>query len=170
MLKMFSFLKLTLRYNLNKTIVIYARVTLSRSWHKMDTRWRKISNSALIVNTSGYIGPFVRAFRASVWPPVDFQAPAVTSWAMAKSLACQRIARRHCEGSLSVCIRVSMLPFVRPSWEHLVKSCHLRNDFVWSSVPSGINRLTKTIRRKQEASRMSSEGNTTTWSPRNAIV
>ena len=99
-----------------------------------------------------------------------FQAPAATSWAVAKSLACQKIARRPYEGSFSCGIRVSMLPFARLSWGHLVKSCHLRLYFVWSSVPSGIYCLTKTIRRKQEAARLSSEGNTTTWSSRNAIV
>lgn len=67
-----------------------------------------------------------------------FQAPAATSWVVAKSLACQKIARRPCEGSFSCWIRVSILPFVRPSWGHLIKSCHLLFYFVWSSVPSGI--------------------------------
>ena len=41
-------------------------------------------------------------------------------------------------------------PFLRPSWWHLVWSCRLRLLFMWSSVPSGSFRLTKTIRRKQE--------------------
>jgi hypothetical protein len=98
------------------------------------------------------------------------QAPAATSWAVAKSLACQKIAEGPCEGSFSCWIRVSNVPFVRPSWRHLVKSCHLRLYFVWSSAPSDSFRLTKTIRRKQDAARLSQEGNTTTWSPRNAVV
>ena len=79
-----------------------------------------------------------------------FQASAATSGAVAKSLACQKIARRPCEGLFSCLIRVSILPFVRPSWGHIVRSCHLRLYFVWSSVPSGIFRLAKTIRRKHE--------------------
>ena len=50
----------------------YARVILSRSWQKMNTRWRKIPHSALVVYTSGHIEPFVRASEAIVWPLVDF--------------------------------------------------------------------------------------------------
>jgi hypothetical protein len=45
-----------------------------------------------------------------------------------------KIAEGPCEGSFSCWIRVSILPFVRPSWRHLVKSCHFRLYFAWSST------------------------------------
>ena len=69
---------------------------------------------------------------------LSFSGSAGTSWALPKSLACQRIARRPREGSCSCWIRVSILPFVRPSWGYLIQSCHLRVNFVWSSVASGM--------------------------------
>ena len=43
------------------------------------------------------------------------QASAATSWAKAKSLACKIIDRSPSEGSFSCWLRVSILPFVRPS-------------------------------------------------------
>jgi hypothetical protein len=47
-----------------------------------------------------------------------------------------KIAGRHCEGSFSCWIRMPILRLVRPPWNHLVKSCRLRLNFVWSSVQS----------------------------------
>jgi len=55
-----------------------------------------------------------------------FHTSALTSWVEEKSLAGQKCAETHCEGSLSYGIRMSILPSVRPSWEYLVKSCYLR--------------------------------------------
>ena len=97
-------------------------------------------------------------------------ASAATSWEVAKSLACQRIAEGHYDGSFSCWNRVSIFPFVSPSWRHLLQSCNIRREFVWSSVPSGTLRLTKAIRRKQEAARMPQEGKMPTCSPRTASV
>ena len=65
--------------------------------------------------------------------PFSFSGSAGTSWALPKCLACHRIARRPREGSCSCWIRVSIFPFVRPSWGYLIQSCHIRVNFVWSS-------------------------------------
>lgn len=62
-----------------------------------------------------------------------YQASAVTSCVMTKSLACPKTAEGLYEGS---CIRVSILPFARSSWSHLVRSCRLRSYFVWSNAQS----------------------------------
>ena len=53
-----------------------------------------------------------------------------------------------------------------PSWGHLVKSCDLRFYFEWYFFFNSV----KTIRGKQEGDWLSQEGNTATWSPRNAIM
>lgn len=54
------------------------------------------------------------------------------------SLACPKIGGRPCEGLFSCWICMSILPLLKPSWGHLVKSRHLRLFSVWSSVLSGI--------------------------------
>ena len=85
----------------------------------------------------------------------DFQASAATSGAVTKSLTCQRIPEASPDGSISCWVRVSILPFVRPSGVH--RECILSNrvNFVWSSVPFGIFRLPKATRRIHEAARWS---------------
>ena len=94
---------------------------------ELDTRWTHDYENVQI-RVWSYIH---RAIREGIWShrmTIGWvsQASATTSWAMAKSLACQKNARRPCEGSLSCWIRVSDLPFVRPSCGHRGKSCHLR--------------------------------------------
>ena len=69
-------------------------------------------------------------------PTVEFSVSEGIS-ALPKSLVCRIFVQGPCEGSFSCWIRVYILPFVRPSWWYLIESCHLRINFVWSSVASG---------------------------------
>ena len=110
-------------------IYVCVDVYLMQASHcpELDTRWTHDYENVQI-RVWSYIH---RAIREGIWShrmTIGWvsQASATTSWAMAKSLACQKNARRPCEGSLSCWIRVSDLPFVRPSCGHRGKSCHLR--------------------------------------------
>jgi len=78
------------------------------------------------------------------------KASSGTSWAVEKSLACQKICRWYCEIPIRDDIVCPICFIVRPSWGHLVPSCGLRFCFVWSSMSSDILRHTKTLWRKRE--------------------
>jgi len=83
------------------------------------------------------------------------KASSATSWAVQKSLACQKNCRWYCEITIRVDIVCPICFIVRPSWGHLVRSCGLRLCFVWSSMVSDIFRHTKTLWRKREGCRPS---------------
>ena len=79
-------------------------------------------------------------------------ASAATSCVITKSLACQKNAGRLHECSPSWWFRVFIFPFAWPSWSLFLPSCFHRMYIVWSSVPSGVFHLTKTIRTNHDAS------------------
>ena len=86
------------------------------------------------------IGPFVRTSLAIVWSPLDFLGFGSNTKlnphkSFGQFFGMPKIARRPCEGSISCWIRVSILPFVRPSWGNLVKSCHLWLPFMSKNCP-----------------------------------
>ena len=96
----------------------------------MDTRKWKCSISGVIVIISSHSWRHLQASSATGWV---YPASAATSWAVEKSLACQKIADGTPERSFSCWFRVSNLSFVRPSRAHLVTSYHVRFYFlVWS--------------------------------------
>lgn len=148
-LSLFMTLSFCAKRMFNIRILVNARVTLSPDGHT-------IKEMFILGPGRKHIRPFVKAIE---WPPMKF-------------LRLRQQLRERWQNCwrISFWIRVSILPFVRPPWGQLVKLCHLRLNFVWSSVPSSIFRLTKTIRRKQEAARLSSKVNNITWSSSNAFV
>ena len=142
---------------------IYAGVRLSRIWEQMDTRIWKYSNSGLIVKTSGHSWSHLSPScdRWLYFP--DFRSNFVSE---DKIFGIQKNWPKSSRSLIFVlisCVHFALRKAI------VMASCQLYY-FVWSSVVSGIFRLTKTIRRKQEAARLSYKGNTTTWSPRNIVV
>ena len=69
------------------------------------------------------------------------KASPATSWAVEKSLACQKSCRWYCEKTIRVDIVCPICPIVRPSWGHLVPSCFLWGvfpviiDVIWHFLP-----------------------------------
>jgi hypothetical protein len=128
----------------------YAGVTLSRIWHQMDTRIRKCSNSDLIVITSCHSwGHLLQSYD----PRLNITSSGSNFMSGFKMFGMPKNSPKTLRRFIFVLICMSILPFVRPSWSHLVKSCSLRLFFVWSAMQSGVFSLKKTIRSKHENSR-----------------
>jgi len=83
------------------------------------------------------------------------KASPASSWAVEKSLACQKSCRWYCEITIRVDIVCPICPIVRLSWGHLVPSCLFCFCFEWSSMSSDNFLHTKTLWRKREGCRPS---------------
>ena len=110
------------------------------------------------------IGSFARTSSGIVWSSVQLLRLRQQHREWIKNLG----QIRTC--SYSCWLRVSILPFVKPSWGHLEQSCRHRVYLVYSSESSGNFRHTKAMRRKQEGIRCSYEGNPNSQCLRVAIV
>ena len=111
------------------------------------------------------IRPFANPSLSIAWPPVVFSR-LVNGTNLCHAKNWPKSSRRLIF-VLTSCVHFALRKaIVIASYQIVTSSLLLR------TIIGGIGhfRLTKTKRRKQEAARLSYEGNTTTWSPRNIVV